>query len=1670
VRAVVSCATLRDAVTTANALTTSASSPAEIDLPSGTITLTDGILTLGSSTNLFVTVKGHTPGSPAGTVIDQTTANQGAFITPGSFANEVANFSDLTIEGGNAGGYGGGAIQAGAAATGATGNATTVTDCAFVNNTATKGGAITFASGGDLTITSSTFTSNSATDGTGGAVDFFTDGAHGASALTISGSTFTNNSITGIVNGGANGGGVFYSGATGSSLSITTSVFTGNSAGSSGGAAGEGGGLLISDANGNSDSVTLSTFVNNTAHDGSATNAIPQGQGGGVWTNGATLTLSDSRLVGNTATDGPSLWQDTNGGSATATNDWWGLNTGPGSQAGGGSGASVTTSPWLELRTIPAPATVLPGGYTTLTADLLGRNTGGALASGSLNGLAAFPASGVFSNAVDGTLSGASTQFVNGVATATLTAGTTLGTGAAHADATADSQTVTGNVNVMADSTTSVATSPATSVFGQSVTLTATVTSNTSGTTPAVPQGGTVQFKADGTAIGSPAAVTNGSASLSYAGLAVGNHSITAVYSGDADFNGSTSATGATQTVNKADTTAAISSSLNPAFAGQSVQFTVTLTAVSPGAGTPGGTGAVQFSVDSVPTGTAQTPVNGVASFTTSGLAVGSHVVTVLYAGDADFNGSSATLAPDQVINPAPTSLAVSSSQNPSVFGQGVRFSAAVSSPYAGTPGGSVQFGVDGSNAGAPQPLAGGTALSGTISDLAVGTHTVTATYLASDGLHAGSSGTLAGGQTVNKAATTTALGSDDNPSFGGAPVDFTATVTAVSPGGGTPTGTVQFVIDNANFGSPAGLTNGVATLSGVSTLSIGTHPVVADYLGDSDFTTSSSPTLSQVVNGFATTTTLTSAVDPSVFGQGVTFTATVGGGGNGTPTGTVQFGVDGANAGGPVFLSGGAATSATIASLAVGTHTVTATYAGAGSFAASAGTLAGGQTVDQAGTTTTVASSANPSMLGQPVTFTATVAAAAPAAGTPTGQVQFFVDGSAFGSPDTLTGGTATSGVDSSLAVGTHQVTATYTGDPDFTPSASATLDQVVGLVTPTVGVTSTANPSVFGQPVSFVATVTGGAGQPTGSVQFGADGANVGTPVTLAGGVATSTAISSLAVGVHTVTATYSGDGTYRAATGTLTQAVDAAASTVLVASSANPSVSGQPVHFTATVSAQAPGAGTPAGQVQFKIDGASAGSPVTLSGGVATSGDFSSLPVGNHTVEADYLGSGSFNATSGLLPGGQAVNKASTTTAVTSSLNPSVGGQAVTFTATVSPVAPGAGTPDGTVLFTIDGSASGSPVTLVDGVATLSTSSLAPGSHTVAAAYSGSASFTASSGTLPGGQSVATPAMADLQLQKNGPRQAVVGIPAVYLLAVANLGPDTATGVKVVDAVPPSFAVVKVIPSRGSCTKAGSKVTCSIGTLGAYETVSVVIIVLPSEAGTFTNSAAVSADQADPRPSNDVSSVTTRVHGLGYWLLGADGGVFTFGDAGFFGSTGGMQLNRPIVAMAPSADGLGYWLVGADGGVFTFGDAGYFGSEGGTQLPGPIVGIAAAPDGLGYWLVGSDGSVYPHGDAGSFGSLAGQHLNGAIVGMAPAPDGGGYWLAGADGGVYAFGDAGWFGSLGGLHLNGRIVALAVTPDGAGYWLVGSDGGVFAFGDARFIGGMGGQHLNKPVIGLSL
>jgi len=217
-------------------------------------------------------------------------------------------------------------------------------------------------------------------------------------------------------------------------------------------------------------------------------------------------------------------------------------------------------------------------------------------------------------------------------------------------------------------------------------------------------------------------------------------------------------------------------------------------------------------------------------------------------------------------------------------------------------------------------------------------------------------------------------------------------------------------------------------------------------------------------------------------------------------------------------------------------------------------------------------------------------------------------------------------------------------------------------------------------------------------------------------------------LAVGSHAITATYGGDNNFSASSDSLTQTVNQAGTTTMVASSANPSTVGQSVTFTATVSVNSPGAGTPTGQVTF-TDGSTQLGTEALNGSGTAAFTTSSLAAGDHAITATYVGDDNFSGSSGSLT--QTVNKIATTTAVTSSANPSIIGAQVTYTATVTP-ASGTGTPTGTVTFS-DGSTqiTGCKAVTVSssGTATCTVTYNAVGSHTITAAYSGDATYAAS-----------------------------------------------------------------------------------------------------------------------------------------------------------------------------------------------------------------------------------------------------------------------------------------------------------------------------------------------------
>ncbi len=589
-------------------------------------------------------------------------------------------------------------------------------------------------------------------------------------------------------------------------------------------------------------------------------------------------------------------------------------------------------------------------------------------------------------------------------------------------------------------------------------------------------------------------------------------------------------------------------------------------------------------------------------------------------------------------------------------------------------------------------------------------------------------------GNPTNSAGTVNiALASSPNPSTVGQSVSITATVTSAAPGGPTPTGTVQ-LNDNGNpTGSPVALSGGVGVIM-ISTLTQGNHSLYVQYSGDSNYGLTNSSGILQTVNASGKASTLTSvsaSPNPATTGQKVTFTATVDSTVAGTITGTVTFYDGAAQLGTPVTLSGSEAQYSTT-TLSQGTHSITAVYSGDSNYTTST-SPAVTQTINASGkatSTTTLKSSLNPSTTGASVTFTASVSSST--AGTITGTVSFFDGSTQIGSPVTLSGGAAAY-TTSALAQGTHSITAVYSGDTNYSTSTSPIVSQVVNAgikAGTTTMLTSNLNPSTVGASVTFTAAVSSAtAGTITGSVTFYDGGTALGAPVTLASGTALFST-SSLAQGTHAITAVYGGDTNYSTSTSpAVSQVVNAAgtaATTTTLTTSPNPSTVGAGVTLTATVTSST--AGTISGSISF-YDGAQLlDTPITMTGNVATYTN-TKFAQGTHTITARYNGNTNF-AVSTSPAVSQVVNasgKAATTTAVTSSLNPSTAGASVTFSATVTSAT--AGTITGTATFFDGATQLGTPVTISGGMAAYTTSTLTQATHSITAQYSGDTNYAAS-----------------------------------------------------------------------------------------------------------------------------------------------------------------------------------------------------------------------------------------------------------------------------------------------------------------------------------------------------
>ena len=644
-------------------------------------------------------------------------------------------------------------------------------------------------------------------------------------------------------------------------------------------------------------------------------------------------------------------------------------------------------------------------------------------------------------------------------------------------------------------------------------------------------------------------------------------------------------------------------------------------------------------------------------------------------------------------------------------------------------------------------------------------------------------------GSTPVLIATTTTLTSSPNPTQYGQAASFTATVAASSSSNAAPGGSVSFLIDSKTTVTEP-ISGGKAVYETTS-LVAGSHTIVATYAGSTVDATSTSQTVTQMVNQAATSTSLTYS-GSFVVGQPLSLTATVGvvAPGAGTRTGSVTFvaqPVTTTTSTSPppaitdtVNLTGTApsVTWSLPSGLPAGAYAITASYSGDPNFLTSTSTALD-KTVTQLGTTTKLTTSVNPVVTGQPVTLTAAVASssitlAATLGTAPTGTVTFYDGTTMLGTgPQTLgSGAVAQLTLPAAFATGGSQsLSAVYSGDPNYSTS-TGTLSQSV-LVATSMTLGSTPNPSQYGQAVTFTAALTAIGGVPTtsttggsattgtvtGSVSFLIDSKTTVTESIVGGKAVYET--TSLIAGSHTIVATFAGTSLFAAAPAqTVTQTVNQAATTTSLTYSGS-FVVGQPLSLTATVGVVAPGAGTRTGSVTFVAQPVttttSTSPPPAITDTVNLSGTSSTvtwslpsgLPAGAYAFTASYSGDPNFlGSTSTALD--KTVTQLGTTTKLTTSVNPVVTGQPVTLTAAVASssitLAATLGTaPTGTVTF-YDGTTmlGTGPQTLGSGgVAqlTLPAGFATGGSQSLSAVYSGDPNYSTSTGTLSQSVLVAT-----------------------------------------------------------------------------------------------------------------------------------------------------------------------------------------------------------------------------------------------------------------------------------------------------------------------------------------
>jgi sugar lactone lactonase YvrE len=798
------------------------------------------------------------------------------------------------------------------------------------------------------------------------------------------------------------------------------------------------------------------------------------------------------------------------------------------------------------------------------------------------------------------------------------------------------------------------------------ISFTATLVSN-GGPTPT----GTVKFYANGVLItGSPITLVNGVASIPDSFATAGTYPITAVYSGDAFNSGYT--LGPLQQVVVNATSMTLSSATNPVLI---TTGTTLLTATIPTVGSTAATGTVTFkdNTTGLVLATNVTVIAGVAHFTASFTLLGDHNLVATYSGDANYAAATSNILVQDVVDP--TTVALTSNINPSSVGQSVNLTATVTSA-APTITGQVSF-YDGG------VLIGTAIVNGTTAMIpatftTAGTHTLTCVY---SGDVDNATSTCNPYSQVVLATTTMTLTSSKNPSAVNQSVTFTATVTAT---GHTPGGTITFTSNGVAICTSVPMTGGLATCSNTFTAA-GHYPIVATYSGDSQDAPATA-SLIQIV-GSSLTVTLTGSPNPANYTAPVTFTATLTGYTSPLPTGTVTFTIDG-TAQAPVAVSAAAPVLASLISstLTVGAHTITCVYNGDTNYLATPCSPTLTENIVNPTTSVLTTNPPNSVILGSSTTLIATVTSAG--GNIPTGLVTFTDGGTTLG-----TGTLNASGVANLpwtfTTTGAHTLSCTYAGDANDGASTCNVLTFDVQQPT-TITLADNPNPSVVNGTVLFTTTLTSASSaQPfTGTITI-ATGGNTLCVATLP---AVTCTYAFPNAGTYPVTATYSGNAYYAAATSNTVIQVVLNVATIVLTSATNPILVNNPDVLSVVATSTGP---TPTGIISFYDGNAPIGNAVLSPAGTASL-NVTFAGSGTHSLTALYAGDAvTAPATSNLVSQVVADYAIAVTSGTATSATILAGGTA-SYSLTLTPLVTST-LPDA-VTFSIDGMPSGMKATFL------------------------------------------------------------------------------------------------------------------------------------------------------------------------------------------------------------------------------------------------------------------------------------------------------------------------------------------------------------------------------------